>query len=197
MPYYLHTCKMWYRRARSPVEAVGEVVTVVTSDQPGRHRAHASIMGMSQPSVHSPAPKLTHATPSHPLERSSEAATMPMRRKNPLTVPISVPHVLTTQGRASLRSSRTRPVAPRRAPAARRRRLTRAGELVPVEAPDIRDRCGRPQAVGKRRPLPGWLPEDDALDECRDVVEHIDIRVHHHVAVRRIEGRNGPAREQT
>ena len=35
-------------------------------------------------------------------------------------------------------------------------------ELVPAESPEIRDRRGHPRAVEGRRPLPGWLSEDEA-----------------------------------
>ena len=40
-------------------------------------------MGMPQPSVHSPAPKLTHATPSHPLEPMLQSRPDPHEEEEP------------------------------------------------------------------------------------------------------------------
>jgi hypothetical protein len=68
-------------------------------------------------------------------------------------------------------------------------------ELVPAGAPKIRDRRGRPWAVGSRRPLPHWLLEDDVPDERRDVVEHVDVCVHHHAATQGVQARKRPAGE--
>ena len=50
-------------------------------------------------------------------------------------------------------------------------------ELMPAAAPEIDDRGGHPWAVGDGWPLPCLLAQDDAANERRDVVDHVDDRV--------------------
>ena len=52
-------------------------------------------------------------------------------------------------------------------------------ELMPSEAPEFRDRRGRPRAIGERRPSPVRLPQDDPTDQSRKVVHRINGRGNH------------------
>jgi len=45
--------------------------------------------------------------------------------------------------------------------------------------------------------LPGWLSEDKAAEERRDVVVHVHAGVYHHAGAHGKEGRVGQAREHT
>ena len=88
---------------------------------------------------------------------------------------------------------------PRAAPGARRlpaRRRRQTRELVPAEAQEVLHRRRRPRAVGERGALPGWLAQEDAANECCEVVEHINVRVHHHAGAQRVQRRECPARER-
>ena len=68
-------------------------------------------------------------------------------------------------------------------------------ELVPAGGPKIRDRCGCPWAVGERWPLPHWLLEDDVPDGCHNMVEYVNVCVHHHAATQGVQAREGLAGE--
>ena len=66
---------------------------------------------------------------------------------------------------------------------------------MPARAPKIGDRGGCPWAVKDRWPLTGWLSQQDAAYERRDVVEHVDSRKHHHVSTQGIESCAHQARD--
>ena len=69
-------------------------------------------------------------------------------------------------------------------------------ELVPAEAPELRDRRRHPRPVGERGPAPGGLPEEDAAHECQHVVQRVDGRANHQPSAGGEEGRTGVARER-
>ena len=66
---------------------------------------------------------------------------------------------------------------------------------MPAGAPEVGDRGGRPGARGDRGPVRGGLAQEHAADERRDMVYHVNVRVHDDAATERQERRERGTRE--
>jgi len=147
-----------------------------------------------------PAPKPTHTTPSQPLEHMLQRRADAHEDEKPSggaklrpAPEAPNPKVVHDRGHRKGAEERAGPAEQRAARAPAKHDEGMPEELVPAEGPEVRDRGGRPGAVGERGPLPRGLPQDEAADERRQVVHHVDGCVYDYAGAEGEEGRESKA----
>ena len=150
-----------------------------------------------------PSPKPTHPPPRHLPKPKLATRAHAHKQKEPahgveLRPPPEPPHPKIMQQRRHRERAHERARPPQQQAPGQRAKHDKhvPEELVPAEAPELRDGRGFPGMVGERGPAPRGLPEEDAAHKRRGVVQRVDGRVHHQSPAGGVEDRPGAARDR-